>query len=136
MKFIKMLFIVIGCTSLMCCQESLEDRAAKECKEYTQKHCPTPVVSDTRMDSMVYEPDTRTIHYCYSFLNEADNKMNTIILSTTRAITKLMLRLTNNYCNKFCSMVLKPIRHRNFTKRLALISVLLTALVKILKLYC
>ena len=122
MKFIKMLFIVIGCTSLMCCQESLEDRAAKECKEYTQKHCPTPMVNNTRMDSMTYEPQLAPF--------------TTIILSTTRAITKLMLRLTNNYCNKFCSMVLKPIRHRNFTKRLALISVLLTALVKILKLYC
>ena len=60
----------------MCCQESLEDRVAKECKEYTQKHCPTPVVSDTRMDSMVYEPDTRTIHYCYSFYNEGDNNAN------------------------------------------------------------
>jgi len=33
MKFIKMLFIVIGCTSLMCCQDSLEDKAAKERKE-------------------------------------------------------------------------------------------------------
>ena len=72
MKFTKLFFIAIGCFLLASCQESLEDKAAKECKEYTQKHCPTPVVSDTRMDSMVYEPDTRTIHYCYSFLNEAD----------------------------------------------------------------
>ena len=76
MKFTKLFFIAIGCFLLASCQESLEDKAAKECKEYTQKHCPTPVVSDTRMDSMVYESDTRTIHYCYSFLNEADNKMN------------------------------------------------------------
>lgn len=60
----------------MCCQESLEDRAAKECKEYTQKHCPTPMVNNTRMDSMTYEPQARTIHYYYSIYNEGDNKAN------------------------------------------------------------
>lgn len=60
----------------MCCQESLEDRAAKECKEYTQKHCPTPMVNNTRMDSMTYEPQTRTIHYYYSIYSEGDNKAN------------------------------------------------------------
>lgn len=76
MKFIKMLFIAIGCISLMCCQDSLEDKAAKECKEYTQKHCPTPMVNNTRIDSIVYEPQTRTIHYYYSLYNEADNKAN------------------------------------------------------------
>ena len=47
MKFTKLFFIAIGCFLLASCQESLEDKAAKECKEYTQKHCPTPVVSDT-----------------------------------------------------------------------------------------
>ena len=60
--------------SLSACHKSLEDRAAQECKEYTEKKCPTPVVNDTRMDSMVYEADTRTIHYYHSFFNEADNK--------------------------------------------------------------
>ena len=39
--------------SLSACRNSLEERAAQECKEYTEKKCPTPVVNDTRMDSMV-----------------------------------------------------------------------------------
>ena len=60
----------------MCCQDSLEDKAAKECKEYTQKHCPTPMVNNTRMDSMAYEPQTRTIHYYYSIYNEGDTQAN------------------------------------------------------------
>lgn len=76
MKFTKLFFIAIGCFLLTSCQESLEDRAAKECKEYTQKHCPTPMVNNTRMDSMTYEPQTRTIHYYYSIYNEGDNKAN------------------------------------------------------------
>ena len=62
--------------SLSACHKSLEDRAAQECKEYTEKKCPTPVVNDTRMDSMAYEPQTRTIHYYYSIYNEGDNKAN------------------------------------------------------------
>lgn len=74
MKLNKALFISIVCVALVSCHESLEDRAAKECKDYTLKKCPTPIVENTRMDSMVYEADTRTIHYYHSFFNEADNK--------------------------------------------------------------
>ncbi|WP_314286045.1 hypothetical protein [Prevotella pallens] len=76
MKFTKLFFIAIGCFLLTSCQESLEDKAAKECKEYTKKYCPTPMVNNTRMDSMTYEPQTRTIHYYYSIYNEGDNKAN------------------------------------------------------------
>ena len=60
--------------SLSACHKSLEDRAAQECKEYTEKKCPTPVVNDTRMDSMVFEPSARTIHYYYSLVGNADNE--------------------------------------------------------------
>lgn len=60
--------------SLSACHKSLEDRAAQECKEYTEKKCPTPVVNDTRMDSMVFEPSSRTIHYYYSLVGNADNE--------------------------------------------------------------
>ena len=60
--------------SLSACHKGLEDRAAQECKEYTEKKCPTPVVNDTRMDSMVFEPSSRTIHYYYSLVGNADNE--------------------------------------------------------------
>ena len=60
--------------SLSACHKSLEDRAAQECKEYTEKKCPTPVVNDTRMDSMVFEPSSQTIHYYYSLVGNADNE--------------------------------------------------------------
>lgn len=60
--------------SLSACRNSLEERAAQECKEYTEKKCPTPVVNDTRMDSMVFEAPSRTIHYYYSLVGKADNE--------------------------------------------------------------
>lgn len=57
------------------CHRSLEDRAAQECKEYTEKKCPTPVVDNVRLDSMVYESTTRTIHYYNTLVGMADNRL-------------------------------------------------------------
>ena len=60
--------------SLTACHGGLEERAAQECKEYTEKKCPTPVVNDTRMDSMVFEASSRTIHCYHTLLDKADNE--------------------------------------------------------------
>ena len=57
------------------CHRSLEDRAAQECKEYTEKKCPTPVVDNVRLDSMVFESTTRTIHYYNTLVGTADNRL-------------------------------------------------------------
>ncbi len=56
------------------CRKSLEERAAEECREFTEMKCPTPIQDNTRMDSMVFEPGTRTIHYYYTLVGDADNK--------------------------------------------------------------
>ena len=74
MRMKHLLYAGVLLLSLSACHKSLEDRAAQECKEYTEKKCPTPVVNDTRMDSMVFEPSTRTIHYYYSLVGNADNE--------------------------------------------------------------
>ena len=57
------------------CHRSLEDRASQECKEYTEKKCPTPVVDNVRLDSMVFESTTRTIHYYNTLVGTADNRL-------------------------------------------------------------
>ncbi|MBF1622841.1 hypothetical protein [Prevotella sp.] len=74
MRMKHLLYAGVLLLSLSACHKSLEDRAAQECKEYTEKKCPTPVVNDTRMDSMVFEPSSRTIHYYYSLVENADNE--------------------------------------------------------------
>lgn len=63
----RVVFLFTLCAMLCACHGSLEDRAAKECEEFTLKKCPTPMVNNTQLDSMVYEPNTRTIHYYYTF---------------------------------------------------------------------
>lgn len=70
----RVVFLFTLCAMLCACHGSLEDRAAKECEEFTLKKCPTPMVNNTQLDSMVYEPNTRTIHYYYTFFNEVDDE--------------------------------------------------------------
>ena len=80
MKYL--LYAGILLLSLSACRNNLEERAAQECKEYTEKKCPTPIVNDTRMDSMVFEPSSRTIHYYYSLVGNADNEQAVISKKT------------------------------------------------------
>ena len=65
-KMKQLLYAGILLLSLSACRKSLDD--------YTEKKCPTPVVNDTRMDSMVFEPSSRTIHYYYTLVGNADNE--------------------------------------------------------------
>lgn len=60
-------------TLLVSCSESIEDRAAREAKEYTEKVCPTPFANDGRTDSTVFDKKTRTYIYYMTLRNKADN---------------------------------------------------------------
>lgn len=58
---------------LSACHDNLKDRAAREAKEYTQRNCPTPVINNTRTDSVIFDKtNTNYIYYC-SFVGELDN---------------------------------------------------------------
>jgi hypothetical protein len=64
---------IIALLLLSACHESLEDRAEREAREYTEKFCPTPVVNYQRTDSTVFDKSTRTyICYC-SFTDKLDD---------------------------------------------------------------
>lgn len=69
----KVLLMITGMLMLAACQESLEDRAVREAKEYTEKFCPTPVVNYTRTDSMSFDKPTKTYHYYCSLTGKMDN---------------------------------------------------------------
>ena len=70
----KKLFIAILLIPMLSsCHESLENRCAREAKEYTDKYCPTPVVNGTRTDSVTFQKATKTYTYHCSFVGELDN---------------------------------------------------------------
>ena len=58
---------------LTACQESLEDRCAREAKEFTEKNCPRAVDKEIILDSMTFEKATHTISYLYTLTGTLDD---------------------------------------------------------------
>ena len=48
------------------CQETLEERCVRECKEYTKKKCPVLVNKDVYLDSLTFDPSTHLMSYYYT----------------------------------------------------------------------
>ena len=59
---------------LTACQESLEDRCAREAKEYTRKNCPSKIEKNINIDSLTFERETHTLHYYYTLTGDADRE--------------------------------------------------------------
>lgn len=48
------------------CQETMDERCAREAREYTEKKCPVQIATGVLMDSLVFEPSSRTLVYYYT----------------------------------------------------------------------
>ena len=59
---------------LTACQESLEDRCAREAKEFTRKNCPSKIYKNINIDSLTFERETHTLHYYYTLTGNADRE--------------------------------------------------------------
>lgn len=71
----KKLFLLIAVAfTITACQESLEDQCVREAKEYTQRCCPTPVINNTRTDSVTFDKDSHTYQYFCTFIGALDNE--------------------------------------------------------------
>ena len=68
-----LLCCVIGSAMLCGCHESIEKRAQREAREYTEKYCPTPVQNYTRTDSVAFYIPTKTYHYYCSATGVLDD---------------------------------------------------------------
>ncbi len=78
---------MVGLTA--CQHDSLEDRAEKETREYTERYCPTPVQNMQMTDSISFSRATKTFNYYYKLCGEADNEQ---VISTNKAkLNKLLL---------------------------------------------
>ena len=71
----KILYIAIATLFLMACQESYEDRCAREAKEFTLKKCPAQINQNTIIDSMTFDKQALTVSYYYTLTGAADNMM-------------------------------------------------------------
>ena len=89
---------------LTACQESLEDRCARETKEYTRKSCPAKIDNNIILDSLTFERETHTLHYYYKLTGFADQdtivkKLDAvnILKEELRNTTTLKLYKDNHY---------------------------------------
>ncbi len=69
----KWLFIIVSALLITACQETLEQRCAREAKEYSEKHCPAPIAKDVMIDSMSFDIATHTLIYSYSLSGVVDD---------------------------------------------------------------
>jgi ADP-ribose pyrophosphatase YjhB (NUDIX family) len=69
----KLLGIILGLLLLTACQETLEQRCAREAKEYSQKNCPAPVGKDVTIDSLTFDMATHTLTYSYTLNGVIDD---------------------------------------------------------------
>jgi len=72
-KVIYYMFLVSMCASFTACHESIEKRAQREAREYTERNCPTPIINSSRTDSVTFDIDTKTYTYYCSFFDRLDN---------------------------------------------------------------
>lgn len=72
-KLLLCIFAVVGVVSLMACQETMEEKAARQAKEYTERYCPTPVVNYSRTDSIVFDRERKVYIYYISFCDALDD---------------------------------------------------------------
>jgi hypothetical protein len=83
---------------LTACQETLEERGAREARDYTEKHCPAPVAPQVVMDSMTFDKATHTFGYYYTLDGVLDDSANLqrnsprdLLLNQVRNTTNLKL---------------------------------------------
>ena len=56
----KTALLIIAILTLICCQESLENRAERESREFTKKNCPYQIDPQRTLDSMTFDKKTLT----------------------------------------------------------------------------
>ena len=105
----KLIYTALLVSLLASCTESLEDKAAREAKEYTEKYFPTPYVNDSRTDSATFDKSTKTYVYYISLRNKADNKQ--VIEANKNKLHKIQKEALDN------NPGLKKYKEEHFTFR-------------------
>ena len=70
----KPLLILFLALLVIGCKESLEERAERDARVFTERNCPTPVVNNSRTDSVAFDKVTKTYTYYCSLVGEYDNE--------------------------------------------------------------
>ena len=93
---IKKIFILaITAFILVSCQESLEERAAREAREVTEAKCPMPVGNNMYLDSIVFDIPSLTQTQYFRFIGDTDNDSMVIAMRDADLKGALIQELKN-----------------------------------------
>ena len=62
----KISFMLWAVLLMTACQETMDERCARECRDYTKKNCPSIIADGVTIDSLVFYQNTRTLTYYYT----------------------------------------------------------------------
>ena len=68
----KGILFMLAVLILSACQESLEDKCARECVEFTKRKCLSAVAQDMIIDSMTFDRASHTVQYYYKLTGASD----------------------------------------------------------------
>ena len=102
------ILLAMAAVLLTACQETLEERCAREAKEYTEKHCPVAVAKEIIMDSMTFDKATHTLSYIYTVKGALDDaavinngQSRELLLQQVRNATNLKLYKEAGYSFRY-----------------------------------
>lgn len=95
MKNIMFLFVAV--TLLTACQESLEERAAREARELTEDKCPMPIGNNMMLDSVVFDIPTLTQSQYFRFTGDNDNDSVVFALQDAKSLLVSELKSMPSY---------------------------------------
>ncbi len=92
----KYLLFAVASLALMCSchHDTIEDRAEREAKDYTEKYCPTPYTNDVRTDSLTFDKSSKTFTYYCRLRGLIDNPK---VIAENE--TKLKTAIRENFSN-------------------------------------
>lgn len=105
-KFFCFVVFAVAVLMQMSCQETLDERAYRQAKEYTKRYCPTPVINYSRTDSVVFDRQKKVYVYYISFFDDLDNqevidlnksKITNMLIQSVRESTGLKSFLEAGY---------------------------------------
>jgi len=79
------------------CQESLEERAAREARETTANKCPMPIGDNMMLDSIVFDIPTLTQSQYFRFTGTNDNDSVVHVLQNAKQVLVSELKSIPSY---------------------------------------
>lgn len=91
------MFLFAAATLLTACQESLEERAAREARELTEDKCPMPIGNNMMLDSVVFDIPTLTQSQYFRFTGDNDNDSVVFALQDAKSLLVSELKSMPSY---------------------------------------